>query len=76
MNDSPNSSSKMVMDDPPGNGSIYSLTSTMGRRLQVPKELYDVLEKFRNEKKTGAVTVHFKTGGIAQVAVNENYYVK
>lgn len=43
----------------------YFLTAPDGRKIAVPQKVFDKVNKFRAEKATGHIELHFRSGGIA-----------
>jgi len=52
---------------PPPVNSGYMIVSPDGKRVPIPQGLFDAFHKFRMERSTGSLQVHFKSGGIAGV---------
>lgn len=43
----------------------YFLTAPDGKRIAVPQKLFEKVNRFRIEKLTGHIEIHFRSGGIA-----------
>jgi hypothetical protein len=56
--------------------SDYLLLAPDGRRVCVPRQLFDAVVKFRDGKSNGSVQISFKCGGIAGVEATERTIYK
>lgn len=54
----------------------YVLVGPTGVRVPIPKEVFDAIDKFRREKSTGSIQLHFKSGGVAGVEAVQKHTFK